>query len=152
MSTEFHLAQFNIARALGTMDEPVMREFAENLERINGLADANPQFVWRLQSEQGDATDILAYEDESLLVNMSVWQSLDALRDYVYASEHLDFLKKKKHWFEKVKGPSLVLWWIPAGTLPSIEDGKQALEHLRVHGSSPRGFTFANPEPKLTAD
>ena len=151
MSTKFHLAQFNIARAKGPMDSPVMQGFVDQLDRINALADRSPGFVWRLQTEEGDATALQVFEDERIIVNMSVWNSLEALKSYVYSGEHLEVLKNKKSWFEKIKGPALALWWIPAGTLPTIDDAKAALQTLSDRGPSAAAFSFARPfsEPQM---
>ncbi|SHF06788.1 protein of unknown function [Microbulbifer donghaiensis] len=147
MSAQFHLAQVNIARAKGPMDSPVMRGFVEQLDRINALADRSPGFVWRLQTEEGDATALQVFEDERIIVNLSVWASIEALKDYVYSGEHLEILKDKKRWFEKMPGPILALWWIPAGTLPTVDDARQALQTLSVRGPSTAAFSFARPFP-----
>jgi len=147
MRKEFHLAQVNIARAKGPMDSPVMRGFVDQLDRINALADRSPGFVWRLQTEEGDATSLQVFDDERIIVNMSVWESLEALKSYVYAGEHLELLKNKKSWFEKMPGPILALWWIPAGTIPTIDDAKRALRTLETLGPSAEAFSFARSFP-----
>lgn len=148
MPTSFHLAQVNIARAKGPMDSPVMQEFVDQLDRINALADRSPGFVWRLQAEAGDATSLQVFEDERIIVNMSVWTALEALQGYVYSGEHLEVLKRKKRWFGKIAGPALALWWIPAGTLPTMDDAKRALQTLSARGPSPAAFSFARPFPE----
>ncbi|WP_323845271.1 DUF3291 domain-containing protein [Microbulbifer magnicolonia] len=147
MSDKFHLAQVNIAAAKGAMDSPVMKGFVDQLERINALADRSPGFVWRLQTEAGDATSLQVFDDERVIVNMSVWRSLAALKSYVYAGEHLAVLKDKKRWFEKMPGPVLALWWIPAGTIPAVEDARRALQTLASRGPTPDAFTFARAFP-----
>jgi len=147
MSAQFQLAQVNIARAVDTLDSDIMRGFVDQLDNINALADRSPGFVWRLQTEEGDATSIDAFGDPRVIVNMSVWASLQALKDYVYTGEHLAVLKERKRWFEKISGPGLALWWLPAGTIPTIDDAKGALAALRTHGPSARAFTFACPFP-----
>src|SRR5438034_10821804 len=113
---ELQLAQVNIGRARGAMDEPVMREFVARLVEINALADGSPGFVWRLQTEAGDATAIRPFGDERILVNMSVWESIEALGEFVFASRHLDVLRRRRDWFEKMAEAYLALWWIPAGS------------------------------------
>ncbi len=140
-----HLAQINIARMLAPLDDPLMAGFVEQLDPINALADRSLGFVWRLQDEAGDATSIRVFEDESILVNMSVWESMEALQDYVYRSRHLGLLRDRKRWFALPDGPHLALWWVPAGHLPTPEQGKGRLEHLRRHGPTPEAFTFKQP-------
>lgn len=145
MSHRYHLAQVNIARARAPMDHPLMQGFVEQLAPINALAEASPGFVWRLQTEEGDATSIQAFDDPQIIVNLSLWESLEALRDYVYAGPHLELLKQRKEWMEKMPGPTLALWWLPAGRLPSLEDARQALRSLAEQGPTPAAFSFARP-------
>lgn len=147
MLETFQLAQVNIARAKGPMDSPVMKGFVDQLDAINALADRSPGFVWRLQTEEGDATSLQVFEDERIIVNMSVWTSLDALKDYVYSGEHLEVLKSRKRWFDKMSGPTLALWWIPAATVPTVEDAKRALQMLAADGATAEAFSFARPFP-----
>lgn len=123
------------------MDGPVMAGFQAALEPINALADEAPGFVWRLQTEDGDATAIRPYEEERMMVNMSVWESIEALRSFVYTSAHTSVMRARKQWFEKLE-MYLVLWWVPAGHEPTIEEAKVRLEHLRRHGPTPHAFTF----------
>ena len=137
-----HLAQINIARMQAPLDDPLMAHFVAQLDSINALAERSPGFVWRLQDEAGDATSIRVYDDDRILVNMSVWETREDLRDYVYRSSHLDVLRDRKRWFEPLDGPYLALWWIPAGHVPTPEEGKQRLDHLRRHGPTPEAFTF----------
>lgn len=138
---EWHLAQVNIGMPKGPMDGEVMAGFAAMLDPINALADGAPGFVWRLQDEDGDATAIRPFEDDRLMINMSVWESVDALWDYVYDSEHLDVMRQRRKWFTGMD-LYMVLWWVPAGEAPTVEDAKERLEHLREHGPAPRAFTF----------
>src|SRR5260221_711074 len=91
-----HVAQVNVARLLAPLDSPALRGFVEGLEPINALADANPGFVWRLQTEAGDATSIRPYDDDRIMVNLSVWRSLPALWEFVYASRHLDLVSRRR--------------------------------------------------------
>src|SRR2546426_6022537 len=116
MNSESQLAQLNIGRARGEMTDPVMAEFVTRLPEINALADQSPGFVWRLQTEDGNATAIRPYPDDSLMaINLSVWASLEALQQFVYKSHHVEALRGRHHWFEPIEGPILALWWIPAG-------------------------------------
>ncbi len=143
----YHLAQINIGRMLAPLDDPQMAGFVNQLDPLNALADQSPGFVWRLQDEAGDATSIRVFDDERILVNMSVWESLEALQDYVYRSRHLGPLRDRKQWFEVPRAPHLALWWIPAGHRPTPEEGKARLEHLQRHGPSSEAFTFKQPFP-----
>ena len=143
----FHIAQFNVAKMVAPFDAPVMQGFLNALKPINMIADNSPGFVWRLQDDRGDATSIQAFEDEAMLVNMSVWESLDALKKFVYKSKHLDFLRNKENWFEPLPEPNLVLWWIEQGHTPTIAEGKRRLDLLGSDGPSPVAFTFSEPFP-----
>ncbi len=124
-----------------------MRGFASRLDEINALADGWPGFVWRLQGEEGNATDLRPFEDDSILVNMSLWQDLSALRDYVYRSAHLDLLRQRKQWFESMREVITALWWVPAGHVPDTREAWARLTHLRAHGPGPHAFSFARPYP-----
>jgi hypothetical protein len=143
----FHLAQANVARMRGPLESPVMEGFRSQLERINAVADASPGFVWRLQTPEGDATSVRVFDDERILFNMSVWDSLEALHGYVYQSEHLGPLRSRRDWFEPVEGPSLVLWWVPSGHIPTIEEARERLQRLKDQGPTTEAFTFRQPFP-----
>ncbi|MDH3234393.1 MAG: DUF3291 domain-containing protein [Alphaproteobacteria bacterium] len=143
----WHLAQINIARAVAPIDDPVMAEFVAQLDAINAVADASPGFVWRLQSESGNATDIQAYADPRVIINMSVWESAEALFDYVYKSDHLSVLRRRKDWFDRADQPIMAMWWIEAGTTPSLEDAVARLECLREQGSTSHAFSFKEQFP-----
>src|SRR4026208_2508117 len=140
----YHLAQINIARMLAPIDDPIMADFVSQLPPINALADASPGFVWRLETEKGDATSIRIYADEMVAINMSVWESVDALREYVYKSAHSGVLRDRKRWFEKFDGPYYALWWVPVGHIPTTEEGKERLDYLREHGDTSYAFSFKN--------
>ena len=142
MSTHFHLAQANIARMRAPREDPLMKPFYDQLEYINSVADRAPGFVWRLQGPEGDATAIRVFEDERILFNMSVWESVDALYDYVYRSDHLGPLRDRRNWFEKLDSPTVVLWWIPAGTPPTVEAARERFDRLNRDGPTPFAFTF----------
>jgi len=146
----YHLAQINIGRILAPIDDPLMAEFVAQLAPVNALADSTPGFVWRLQTESGDATSIRIYEDEMIAMNMSVWESVESLREYAYKSSHAGVMRDRKRWFEKFDGPYMALWWIPAGHIPSPQEGKERLDHLREHGGTVYAFSFKNifPQPE----
>ncbi len=139
----FQIAQYNFARARADLDDTLMAGFVGDLQRINELSDRSEGFVWRLKTEKGDATDIRPYEDKLVLVTLSVWESLGALRDFVYLGEHAKLLRRRQEWFEEPTGYYLVLWWIPSGHIPDVDEGKRRLEYMEAHGPSPLAFTFA---------
>jgi hypothetical protein len=143
----YHLAQINIGRLLAPMDDLRMAGFVSRLDSVNALADAAPGFIWRLQSASGNATDIAYNDDPTVLVNMSVWESLETLRDFVYRSSHLEVLRERAKWFEKMDKPFACLWWIPAGRLPTVAEGRERLEHLQEHGPTPFSFWFSKLYP-----
>ena len=144
----YHLAQINIARTLAPIRDPLMAEFEEQLAPVNALADSSPGFVWRLQTESGDATSIQVYDDNMIIVNLTVWESVESLREFAFKSAHASVMRDRKRWFEKFDGPYMALWWVPAGHIPSTEEGKERLEHLREHGDSDYAFSFQHPFPK----
>ena len=142
MSEKMQLAQLNIARTKAAMDEPLMKEFVDNLEPINAIAESSQGFVWRLQDESGDATSIQAFEDPSLIVNISVWESVESLKAFIFKTHHIGFLKRKSEWFDKLDDANYVLWWVPQGHRPSVEEAKERLMHLREQGESAYAFSF----------
>ncbi len=146
-SKRFWLAQANIARMRAPLTDPVMEGFVSQLEHINSLADQSPGFVWRLKTEQGDATAIRAFDDDRILFNMSVWHSFEALHRYVYRSQHAGPLRDRHQWFERLPGPILVLWWVEEGHFPTVEEAKDRLQLLRDKGPTERAFTFRQPFP-----
>ncbi|MFN8457871.1 MAG: DUF3291 domain-containing protein [Anaerolineae bacterium] len=143
----YHLAQVNIARMLAPLDDPIMAEFVAALDEVNRLADESPGFVWRLQTDDGNATTLRPYDDERILFNMSVWESVEELHQYVYRTQHAKVMVKRKQWFSRFGGIYYALWWIPAGHIPSIAEAKQRLEHLEQHGETPLAFHFRHPFP-----
>ena len=144
----FHLAQVNIGKIRGPLDGPVMAGFMKRLDEINALADHSPGFVWRLQTNEGNATYFRPYEhDDRILLNMSVWESVEALKNYVYRTAHAELLRHRQEWFEKFAGVYLALWWVPAGHLPGIDEAKKRLAHLEKHGPTQYAFTFKNVFP-----
>jgi hypothetical protein len=141
----FQLAQVNIARARGEMTDPVMAGFVARLAEINALADANPGFVWRLQTEDGDATAVRPYADARILINLSVWADRAALREYVYRSPHAAVMRRRRDWFERFDRVFVALCWVPAGHRPSVAEAVERLAHLEQHGPTRYSFTFAEP-------
>ncbi len=124
------------------LDDPLMAGFVAQLEPLNALADESPGFVWRLQTEEGDATEIDVFGDELVLFNMSVWESIEALQSYVYKSDHVRAVQSRSDWFERPTRSPLVLWWIEEGRIPAIEEGRARLEKLWANGPTPDAFTF----------
>lgn len=148
----FHLAQLNIAQPRAPLESAVMADFVANLDRINALAEASAGFVWRLVDDDGaNATGLNPFGDGTL-VNLSTWTDLAALRAFVFESAHAPILKRRREWFDPLGEASMVLWWVPAGHLPSASEAKDRLDHLRRHGPSPRGFTFSAPFEPPTGD
>ena len=138
----YHVAQFNLARARAPLNDPQMHGFVEQLKPINALADANPEHVWRLHTDAGDATAIRAYPDLSLLLTLSVWTSIDAVFKFTYTGAHAAVMRGRTEWFQAIEEHYIVLWYIPAGSLPSLDEAKERLAYLRAHGPTPRAFTF----------
>ena len=150
---DVQLAQVNVAKMLAPTDDPVMAEFMANLEPINALADTAPGFVWRLQTESGDATSLQVFDDTLIIVNMSVWTSAEALKSYVYKSRHVDFVRRRRAWFEKYVGMYYALWWIPEGHIPDVVEAKGKLEHRELYGDTERAFSFQHvSEPVPVAE
>lgn len=143
---DFHLAQINIAQMKAPLHHPTMRSFLEQIAEINGIADSSPGFVWRLQDELGDATSYRTF-GTTILVNMSVWESVEHLMDYVYRSAHKDVMFNRKQWFDKMDEAHLALWWVEAGHRPTLEEGQSRLEHLFAHGETPTAFSFRQTFP-----
>ena len=143
----WELAQLNIGIIKGSMDSPVMAGFAANLERINAVAEQSPGFVWRLQTEEGDATAIRHFEDPNLLVNMSTWRDVESLNRYVYSSAHVEIMRRRREWFERMDQAFLVLWWVPPGHRPSVDEAVARLQLLRTRGPTAEAFNFRSAFP-----
>ena len=138
-----HFAELNIARMLGpTIDDPVMADFVAQLDAINALAERSPGFVWRLQSGEGNATSIRPFADERLIVNLSVWASVESLLDFAYKSAHAEVFRHRHQWFERLEKPAVVIWPVAPGHLPTALEAKARLEHLQAHGPSDYAFDF----------
>jgi hypothetical protein len=144
----YQLAQINIGRLSAPIDDPRIAEFVAQLAPINAVADKAPGFVWRLQSASGNATDVAYNDDPFVIINMSVWESLEALRDYAYKSDHMKVFRDRAKWFEKMDKPHYCLWWIPAGHIPTVAEGRERLEHYQLHGATPYSFWFSEQFPQ----
>ncbi len=143
----FHLAQVNIALPLEPLDSRLLAGFVARLEPVNATAEISDGFVWRLQSERGDATDLRGFDDDRLVINLTVWESLEALRAFVYASgAHVEVLRRRREWFKRLR-VNLVLWWVPIGHRPTVEEAEQRLALLLERGPSPAAFTFREHFP-----
>lgn len=136
------LAQLNIAKTKYALDTPEIKEFVDNLEPVNQLAESTEGYIWRLKDEQGDATNIKAFSDPDIIVNMSVWRCIDSLKNFMFRTHHRDFLRRKKEWFHNIEEDSYVLWWVNDDHIPTIEEGIEKLEYLRKNGDTPNAFSF----------
>jgi hypothetical protein len=145
MSTH-ELAQLNIALMKEPLESPGMADFVANLDRINALAERSPGFVWRLQTEEGDATALRPLGEDTL-VNVSVWKDVESLNKYVYGSAHVEIMRRRKAWFERMREAYVVLWWVPKGHRPSVTEAIAKLELLRARGPTPDAFTFRHAFP-----
>ncbi|WP_298346049.1 DUF3291 domain-containing protein [uncultured Algibacter sp.] len=137
----YHLAQVNIAKRLAPMDDPIMQDFINNVEKINAIADEAEGFIWRMQDEDKDLGAEI-FQDDTLLINMSVWESLVSLFNYTYKSGHIEVFKRKKEWFSKMKMVHMAFWYIPEGYEPTFQDAKQRLDYLNKYGDTPYAFSF----------
>lgn len=136
------LAQLNITHAKYSLDQPEIKEFVDNLERVNGIAEQSEGFVWRLKDDSGDATSINLFDDPKIIVNLSVWQDVDSLKNFMFRTVHRDFMRRKAEWFHRLEQDSYVLWWIEEGHIPTVQEALERLEHLREKGDSPLAFSF----------
>lgn len=140
------LALINIAKARFPMDDPRMAGFVNKLDAVNAAAERSDGFVWRLAGDvSDDATSIVAFDDPTIIVNMAIWESIEALEDYTYRTIHKRVFASRNDWFERMDGPHMALWWIETGTIPIIEDGKFRLKLLLENGPAFEAFTFGSP-------
>ena len=142
-----HLAEVNIARMIEPIGHPKNYEFFAALDAVNAEAEASPGFVWRMKDDSGNATNIQGFEWDrhdasAVIVNLTLWESLEALTDYIYNGGHIHVMKKRRKWFQPVDAATTALWWIPAGTIPTVEEAEAKIRHLRAHGESREAFTF----------
>ena len=143
--TQYHLAQINIAKAVADLDSPLMAGFVSRLNEINALAERTKGFVWRLQSDAGDATAIRVFDDPRILINMSIWETPEDLQNFVYRSMHVELIRDRDTWFSRLSEQHQAAWWVPAGYRPSAEEGRDRLLKLRQQGPSATAFTLAKP-------
>lgn len=147
LSPPFHLAQVNIARARYSLDDSRMADFMNQLDEINALAEKAPGFVWRLQDESGNATNFQPYDDPRMIINLSVWETVDALFEFVYKTAHSKVMQRRYDWFGKPQSSHMALWWTPSDEHPSTLDGTSRLLHLSQFGPSASAFTFKKRFP-----
>ncbi|NQE60668.1 DUF3291 domain-containing protein [Caulobacter sp. RHG1] len=146
MSSQFHLAQVNVGRLKAPIDHPSIKDFADNLDRINALAESSPGFVWRLKGDGNNATDLAIAADPLFIPNMSVWTDIPSLGAFVYRSDHVGVMRRRREWFEHMDLYQ-ALWWVPVGHEPTVEEALEKLALLEAHGPTPAAFTFKTPFP-----
>jgi hypothetical protein len=145
MAARHHLAVFNVGRTVAPLDSPELKPFMDGLDTINALAERAPGFVWRYTADGTNNATAARPMGDDIIINFGVWESREQLWDFVYRTQHLDFLRRRRDWFQHLLEPYLVLWWVPAGYIPSIDEAVARLEHLRRVGPSPEAFTFREP-------
>ncbi len=144
----YQLAEINIARMKGVdINDPIMKEFVENLDAVNQIAEKSEGFVWRLKDENNNATSLNPYDDEQIIINVSVWKSMETLEEFMYRTFHAEFLKRRKDWFTSFGKAHTAMWWIPAGHLPTLEEAVGKLDLLQKNGASQDSFDFRNKFP-----
>ena len=152
MTSAFDLAEVNVARLVAPLDSPQLAGFVTRLDEVNALAEGAPGFVWRLKDDVlNNATAVPVYDDEKIIVNLSVWVSIEALRAFTYSGAHLEVYKQRREWFSLMKEASMVMWWVPAGHRPDVAEARDRLAHLRAHGPTPYAFLFGVPFPAPAA-
>ena len=139
--SRYQLAQVNIAELKAPIDSPELKDFVDNLDRINALGESSDGFVWRLKGEGNDATSLRPF-GENIIVNLTVWRDVDSLKRFTYLSAHTEIMKRRREWFARMPQMHFVLWWIPAGHVPTVEEAALKLDHLRKHGATAAAFTF----------
>jgi hypothetical protein len=140
----WNVAQVNIGRINApSIDHPIMSEFVAQLDTINRLAESSKGFVWRLKEEGGNATSIPFSDDDRIIVNMSVWETIDDLSHFTYKTLHRDVLSQRAKWFEKMSQHFQALWYVQKNSFPSVDDARTRLKYLQENGPTPMAFTFA---------
>ncbi len=139
---KYHLAQYNIAKLIEPLDTPRLADFMAALDPLNHLAEKSPGFVWRHQTAEGNSTAIRVRDDPAIIINFSVWESIEALFEYAYHSRHVEIYRRRREFFEQMDLPFAVLWWVPAGHEPSVAEADERLDYLRAHRPTPYAFTF----------
>jgi hypothetical protein len=146
---EYQLAEINIARMKGvTIDDPIMKEFVDNLDKVNEIAENSDGFVWRLKDEDNNATNFNPYIDEQIIVNFSIWESIETLEHYMYKTFHSEFLKRRKEWFQTFGQVSTAIWWVKKGEIPNLSEAMEKLDYLQKNGASEIVFNFKQKYPK----
>ncbi|GEM53112.1 hypothetical protein EB1_29020 [Empedobacter brevis NBRC 14943 = ATCC 43319] len=139
----YQLAQINIAKMIGiNIDDPVMKEFVDNLEHVNQLAENSDGFIWRLKDETNNATEFNPYHDEQIIINISVWKDIESLENFTYRTFHTDFLKRRKEWFSKYGEAHYALWWIKNNEFPTIREAVERLDYLQKNKETDYAFSF----------
>jgi hypothetical protein len=146
--TRYHLAQLNVGTVRAPINSAELAGFMAGIEPVNAVADAAPGFVWRLEDGDGPGATALRPRGPDFIVNMSVWESLEALHDYAYKSPHMKVFRDRAKWFVKMDKPHYCLWWIPAGHIPTVAEGRERLEHYQAHGATPYSFWFSQEFPQ----
>ena len=149
-SAEYHLAQYNLARLVAPLDDPLIADFVAALDRVNQLGDHSPGFVWRHQTEDGNSTSIRVRGDPLIVINFSVWEDVESLFEYAYRSDHAEVYRRRRDWFEPPSEAHLVLWWVPVGHEPTVDEAEERLDYLRAHGPTAQAFTFKQRFPRPT--
>lgn len=148
---KFYIAEINIAKMKGVdINDPVMIEFVENLDSVNQIAETSEGFVWRLKDENNNATSLNPYDDEKIIINVSVWESIELLENFMYRTFHAEFLKRRKEWFNAFGTAHTAMWWIPQGHTPTMKEAVDKLAHLQKFGPSIDSFDFRNKFPAPT--
>ena len=151
MAGGYEIAQLNIARALAPLDSPQLAGFMEQLDEINALAERSPGFRWRLQGDGGNATDLRVWDDPLVIVNLTVWETIDELHAFAYRSDHKTVFARRFEWFERLERPATVLWWQPQGEIPTLDEALRRLDLLAESGPTLEAFTFKQPFPAPSA-
>ncbi|MGW2383136.1 DUF3291 domain-containing protein [Streptomyces sp. NPDC001658] len=146
-ATAYELAQVNISRLKFPLDSPELKDFVDALDPVNASAEEADGYVWRLQSDGGDATDIKVFGDDWLIINLTVWRNTNALTAFMYQGQHREMLARRREWFERVQEAMTALWWVPAGHRPTVAEAESRLLHLRANGPTPYAFTLRTSFP-----
>jgi hypothetical protein len=146
--SHYFIAEINIAKMKGVdINDPIMKEFVENLDAVNQIAEKSEGFVWRLKDENNNATSLNPYNDETIIINVSVWKSIETLENFMYRTFHSDFLKRRKEWFLTYGSAHTAMWWIPEGHIPTMQEAVDKLSFLQTNGPSPNSFDFRHKFP-----
>ncbi|MGC4102446.1 DUF3291 domain-containing protein [Ferruginibacter sp.] len=142
---QYQLAEINIARMKGiNINDPVMKEFVDNLDAVNALAENSPGFIWRFKDDSNNATAFNPFNDEQVIINISVWEDIETLRDFMYNTWHADFMKRRREWFHRFGKLYTAMWWTPAGKFPTVEEAIDNLDYLQKNGATEKVFDFKN--------